>query len=54
MVWDDWSEVARIYAAGIATGNATFETEPPSWEAGGADHRNDLRFVATSHATIAR
>ena len=27
----DWAAVAAIYAAGIATGNATFEAEPPSW-----------------------
>ena len=30
---DDWPAVERIYAAGIATGDATFETEPPSWAA---------------------
>ena len=28
----DWPEVESIYAAGIATGNATFEAAPPSWE----------------------
>jgi L-amino acid N-acyltransferase YncA len=28
----DWPAVQAIYAAGIATGDATFETEPPSWE----------------------
>ncbi len=28
----DWPAVARIYAAGIAGGNATFESEVPSWE----------------------
>ena len=28
----DWPAVEAIYAAGIATGNATFETEPPPWE----------------------
>lgn len=28
----DWSAVERIYREGIATGNATFEAEPPSWE----------------------
>ncbi len=27
---DDWNVVRRIYASGIATGNATFETEVPS------------------------
>ena len=30
---EHWPEVARSYAEGIATGNATFETEVPSWEA---------------------
>ncbi|MCS5716441.1 GNAT family N-acetyltransferase [Herbiconiux sp. CPCC 205716] len=28
----DWPAVEAIYRAGIATGNATFEAEPPSWE----------------------
>ena len=43
---DDWPAVAAIYAAGIATGNAAFETEPPAWETWDTDHRDDLRFVA--------
>jgi len=38
--------VADIYAAGIATGNATFETEPPEWSTWDAGHRPDLRLVA--------
>jgi phosphinothricin acetyltransferase len=42
---DDWPEVAAIYAAGIATGNATFETEVPPWEAWDAAHPG-LRLVA--------
>jgi L-amino acid N-acyltransferase YncA len=29
---EDWPAVARIYAAGIAGGNATFEPAAPSWE----------------------
>jgi L-amino acid N-acyltransferase YncA len=29
----DWPEVSRIYAAGIAGGNATFEHSVPEWEA---------------------
>jgi phosphinothricin acetyltransferase len=29
---DDWASVARIYAAGIEGGNATFEHTVPSWE----------------------
>lgn len=28
----DWESVRAIYLEGIATGNATFETEAPSWE----------------------
>jgi L-amino acid N-acyltransferase YncA len=28
-----WAQVRDIYATGIATGHATFETEPPSWAA---------------------
>lgn len=43
---EDWPAVERIYAAGIATGNATFETVTPSWESWDAAHRPDLRFVA--------
>jgi L-amino acid N-acyltransferase YncA len=42
----DWDDVRRIYAEGIATGNATFETEPPSWEAWNGAHRPDSRLVA--------
>jgi L-amino acid N-acyltransferase YncA len=42
----DWPEVARIYAQGIATGNATFETEVPTWEAWDDSHLADQRLVA--------
>lgn len=28
----DWPAVRRIYEQGIATGNATFETQAPNWE----------------------
>src|SRR5262249_57354644 len=43
----DWPEVSRIYAAGIATRNATFETEVPTWEAWDAAHLAHRRSVAT-------
>ncbi|ACZ21404.1 sortase-like acyltransferase [Sanguibacter keddieii DSM 10542] len=33
MTPSDWGRVADIYTAGIATGQATFETTVPSWEA---------------------
>jgi L-amino acid N-acyltransferase YncA len=48
----DWESVRRIYAEGIATGNATFETEPPSWELWDKAHRSDSRFVARSGTQI--
>ena len=34
----DWPDVAEIYKAGIATGNATFETRVPSWPEWDAAH----------------
>ena len=43
---DDWPEVARIFEEGIRTGNATFETEVPSWEAWDAAHLPAHRLVA--------
>ncbi|MFZ1410568.1 MAG: N-acetyltransferase family protein [Micropruina sp.] len=42
----DWPAVERIYREGIATGHATFEAEPPSWEAFDAGRIPDLRLVA--------
>ncbi len=29
---EDWTSVSKIYAEGIATGIATFETEVPTWK----------------------
>ena len=43
----DWQDVARIYEEGILTGNATFETAVPSWEAWDAGHLGDHRLVVT-------
>jgi len=43
---DDWPEVARIFEEGIRTGNATFETEVPSWEAWDDAHLPAHRLVA--------
>ena len=43
---DDWPEVARIYEEGIRTGNATFETDVPTWEAWDAAHLREHRFAA--------
>ena len=43
---EDWPDVSAIYAEGIATGHATFETSVPSWEAWDADHLSSCRLVA--------
>ena len=41
----DWEAVRRIYQEGIATGQATFETQPPSWENWDRDHLPTCRLV---------
>lgn len=48
----DWPDVHRIYAAGIATGHATFEAAPPEWERFDTGKRADLRIVAVDDDTI--
>jgi phosphinothricin acetyltransferase len=47
-----WPEVRAIYASGIATGNATFETEPPEWEVWDTAHLPDLRLVCIRGAEV--
>jgi phosphinothricin acetyltransferase len=49
---EHWDAVARIYAEGIATGNATFETEVPAWEAWDAAHLPELRLVAIDEGEV--
>ncbi|HEY2672186.1 MAG TPA: GNAT family N-acetyltransferase [Rugosimonospora sp.] len=39
-------QVLDIYRLGIATGHATFETEPPAWERFTAGRLPDHRYVA--------
>ena len=48
----DWDDVRRIYAEGIATGNATMETAPPPWESWDEAHRSDCRLVARDGARM--
>ena len=43
---DLWPAVRAIYGEGIATGNATFETELPDWEKWDGSHRKNCRLVA--------
>ena len=48
---DDWPAVRAIYAEGIRSGHATFETETPSWEVWEAAHP-ELRLVAERDGAI--
>jgi phosphinothricin acetyltransferase len=52
MTPDDWNAVAAIYAEGIATGYATFETEIPDYDTWDANHLKIGRIVATEDDRI--
>ena len=43
---EDWSAVRAIYLEGIATGNATFETDVPEWSEWDSAHLPFCRLVA--------
>ncbi|OIU70649.1 GNAT family N-acetyltransferase [Rossellomorea aquimaris] len=43
---EDWEAVKEIYLEGIATGNATFQKEAPSWEQWDKGHAKEGRIVA--------
>jgi phosphinothricin acetyltransferase len=53
MTADDWPRVRAIYAEGIATGDATFQTSPPSWEEWDAAHLAEPRLVADLRGDVA-
>ncbi|GIG24756.1 GNAT family N-acetyltransferase [Cellulomonas denverensis] len=42
----DAAAVRDIFAAGIASGNATFEVAPPAWTDWDAGHHPELRYLA--------
>ena len=48
---EDWHAVRAIYEEGIRGGDATFETEAPSWERWDAAHL-ELRLVAERDGTV--
>jgi phosphinothricin acetyltransferase len=49
---DDWRAVAEIYRQGIQTGNATLETEVPTFEKWDAAHRQNCRIVAVLNGVV--
>ena len=49
----DWDAVRAVYLEGIATGDATFETEAPAWEKWDASHLPHCRLVARCGEAVA-
>ena len=49
---DDWPAVQAIYAEGIATRAATFETEPPDYATFDASHYPEHRLVAVEDGRV--
>lgn len=49
----DWPAVREIYTEGIATGDATFETEAPAWDRWDATHLAEHRLVARLEGRVA-
>lgn len=48
----DWDSVRSIYLEGIATGNATFETGAPEWDAWDSAHLPSCRLVARDEEAV--
>lgn len=49
---EDWPAVRLIFEQGIATKNATFETEAPSWEAWNSSQLDGHRWVAVEGGRV--
>src|SRR5260370_41080868 len=48
----DWPWVRAIYLEGVATGQATFETEAPSWQVWDSAHLGFARLVARAEGAV--
>jgi len=48
----DWRWIYAIYCKGIATGQATFETKPPTWKQWDDNHLSICRFVVRSRNKV--
>ena len=49
---EDWEVVRRIFLEGIATGDATFETEAPDWTRWDQSHAASCRLVAETDGSV--
>jgi phosphinothricin acetyltransferase len=47
-----WPAVEAIYREGIATGHATFEADPPTWEQFDLGKLSEQRLVAVENETV--
>jgi len=52
MTRDDWPAVEAIYAEGIVTGHATFETAAPRWDEFDRGRHCEHRFVAVESGVV--
>lgn len=52
MLPQHWEAVKKIYEEGIATGNATFQTDAPSWKEWNESHVENSRIVAIENDEI--
>jgi len=53
MLPNHWPSVREIYGEGIASGNATFETELPDWDKWDGGHHKHCKLVALQTADAA-
>ena len=52
MLASDWQAVSSIYEEGLKTGNASFETAAPLWEAWDKAHMKECRLVAKNEGRV--
>jgi L-amino acid N-acyltransferase YncA len=48
----DWAQIRAVYLEGIATGQATFQTEAPAWAEWDAGHLSTPRLVARAAGSV--
>jgi phosphinothricin acetyltransferase len=48
----DWDQIRQIYLDGLATGQASFEVDAPSWEAWNKNHHGHSRLVARQNGRV--
>jgi phosphinothricin acetyltransferase len=53
MLAGHWESVRAVYVEGLATGDATFETEAPDWPRWDASHLPCCRLVALAEGRVA-